>query len=103
MKKGFTLIELLVAAIILTIMTLSFGYLFHSGINSLQNSKELLAALNSAQAQMEEIRSLPFDQIKSSQTIAVKPITYDLLEIKLTANWKEGKRPIELYTMRSKY
>jgi type II secretory pathway pseudopilin PulG len=101
--KGFTLIEVLIAAVILITISFSFTYLLTSGIKSIDNSKDLLMAINLAQSQMEEVRALPFDNITSIGSIVVRPISYDLLEIRLSLDWKAGKHPIELITMRSKY
>ena len=101
--KGFTLIEVLIAALILITISFSFTYFLNTGIKSLDNSRDFIKAINLAQTQMEEIRSLPFDQITSTKFITVRPISYDLLEVKLSMDWKIGKQPIELYTMRSRY
>lgn len=108
MKRGFTLIEIIVALCLLAIIAAAFSFFFNSGIKNLLSTQEFTAALNSAQAQMEGIRAKGFEEIKDQTfdngrgKIAVRPIAYDLLEIRLTLNWKEGRKPIEFVTARAK-
>lgn len=108
-KKAFTLIEVLVSAAILFLAAFSISYLVKADFGIINLSAKYQKALNLAQSKMEEIRSTDFPGIKNSTfadnngTTAVKPITYDLLEIKLSYNWDNKRPPIEFYTLRSKY
>lgn len=108
-KNGFTLIELIVSVVILAAIASSMTFLFKTSLNTFKIDKAYQTSLFSVQSKMEELRAKPFDQIKSEyfengsgKTIAT-PISSDLVEIKLSLTWQEGKKPIELYTLRSKY
>ncbi|MBI5700319.1 prepilin-type N-terminal cleavage/methylation domain-containing protein [Candidatus Saganbacteria bacterium] len=108
-KKGFTLIETLISLCILAVVAISFSYLFVSSMQSANETENYAKALYLAESKMEELRSKNFSEINSSsfdsgngQTV-VSPVTYDLLEIHLSYNWMKNRKPIEFYSMRSKY
>lgn len=108
-KRAFTLIEILMSLGLLVVITISFSFLFKSGFTNLKYTEDIENALYATRSQMEEIRAESFDNIKSKTfangrgMISVKSLSHDLLEIKLSYNWNANKKPIELYTIRSKY
>ena len=111
-KKGFTLIELLVGAAIFLLTTTSFGYILRAGKTSLNAAAQLNQAIYLLQEEMEEIRSLPFDQIsllngksfaEEQGKIVVFQALSDLHEITLELKWDPKKAPLCLYSIRSRY
>ena len=108
MRKGFTLIELIVSLCLLTIIATAFSGFFQAGISRLADTQEFARALNSSQAQMEALRAKSFDALKDTSfengrgNIRVRPVTHNLVEIRLTLDWKEGRKPLEFISMRAK-
>ncbi len=107
-REGFTLIEAAISVAILLITIASSVYLMKNIMATKWNAQRFYGQINLAQGKMEELRSQPFDNLTNGTfdngrgRIEVKDITSDLKEISLTLFWDAGKRPIALYTMRSK-
>lgn len=111
-KKGFTLVELLVAASLFLVATFAFGYFLKIGMDSIESATRLNQAAYALQAEMEEIRALPFEQLAALNGMAfaqgrgelsVTPVLADLVGLKLELEWDPKKSPLELSSLRSKY
>ncbi len=111
-RRGFTLVELLVFALLFLLSTAAFGYLLRMGKDSVGSALRLNQALRAVQAEMEEIRALPFNNLPSlngrtfsngSGKVLVTPVLADLVKIGLELAWDPKKVPIKLHTLRSKY
>jgi prepilin-type N-terminal cleavage/methylation domain-containing protein len=111
-KKGFTLVELLVAAGLFLVATFAFGHLLKIGLDSIESAARLNQATYALQAEMEEIRTLPFEQLAALNgrafaeglgEIFVTPVLADLVSVKLELEWDPKKSPLILYTLRSNY
>lgn len=63
--RGFTLIEILVVLSLIGVLALPFTNMFMFGIRGTHDNAEHVLAYNLAREKIEEIKSLPFDQIKS--------------------------------------
>ncbi len=63
--RGFTLIEILVVLSLVGVLALPFTNMFMFGIRGSHDNAEHVLAYNLAREKIEEIKSLPFDQIKS--------------------------------------
>lgn len=64
-KKGFTLIESIVGISIFAIISLSLFFLFNIIFNNIKNNKAMVAANNVALEQLEIIRAMKFDDVKT--------------------------------------
>lgn len=62
-ERGFTLIEMLVALSLLLVISLGLGPLFAVSINSNETNRRQVELLNVARAKLEEIQSIPYDQV----------------------------------------
>ena len=62
-KKGFTLIEALIASIIMAIGLCAVVTAIYSQITLLNQDREKIIATLAAQGEIENIRSMPFDNI----------------------------------------
>jgi len=62
-KKGFTLIEALIASIVMAIGLLAVVTAIYSQITLLNQDREKIIATLAAQEEIENIRSMPFDNI----------------------------------------
>ena len=104
--KGFTLIEVLISALVLVVVIASFTYLFRSGISLLTSAEDFNRAANSLELKAEEIRAASFDNIQNQTfdkgRVEAALINPELKEIKLTLNWRAGREPLRLYTLRAK-
>ena len=109
MKKGFTLLEIVVSIGLLIVIAASFTTLSTQSLKTSLNSERFLLALNLSQSYMEKMRQKPFDELqnisfnKNAGKIETKIISNDLKELHLIYKWDAKKKPIEIYTMRSKY
>jgi len=103
MRRGFTLIEVLVALAILVIIGGTFLFFFKTGLDAQADADEFLKALNACRAELEELRATPWAGLRPSPHITLTPITYDLYQVELKYNWHPGRKPIEIFTLRSKY
>ncbi len=65
LRRGFTLVEILVVLTLVGILALPFTNMFMFGVRGSYDNAEHVLAYNLAREKIEEIRSLPFDQIKS--------------------------------------
>ena len=93
----------MVSLLLLALVSGFFVYFFRLSIYSQNNSRKYFAALDLAQQQMEELRSRPFDSLKSDgDQVIVNNINLDLKEITFTFNWEAKKPAIILYTMRAR-
>ena len=111
-KKGFTLVELLIAASLFLAATLAFGYLLKLGLLSVENATKLNHAAYALQTKMEELRSLPFEDVERQNggsfaagkgKVQVAPALANLVSIKIELEWDPRRAPLKLYALRSKY
>lgn len=111
-RHGFTLIEVLMASSVFVIFSASAFFLLTSVMNNSRSSAELTKALFASEAKMDEIRALDFEslagingQIFSSGrgAVEIKDISPELKQIKVDYNWKQGRKPLVFYTLRSIY
>lgn len=104
--KGFTLIEVLISALVLVIVIASFTYLFRSGISLLTSAEDFNRAINALELKAEEVKALAFDNVQNQTfdkgQVDISLINPELKEIKITLNWREGREPLHLYTLRAK-
>lgn len=62
---GFTLVEILVVLSLVGVLALPFTNMFIFGVRGSQDNAEHVLAYNLAREKIEEIKSLPFDLVKS--------------------------------------
>lgn len=105
-NRGFTLVEVLIALAVFIIALGVSVYLFRSTLVGIKRSYELTETSFTIQAKMEELRSMPFEDLSSLSgaefadgkgKITVVPVQSDLLKLSIELP------PIELHTMRSRY
>lgn len=63
--QGFTLVEILVVLTLVGVLALPFTNMFIFGVRGSHDNAEHVLAYNLAREKIEEIKSLPFDQVKS--------------------------------------
>lgn len=63
--QGFTLVEILVVLSLVGVLALPFTNMFIFGVRGSHDNAEHILAYNLAREKVEEIKSLPFDQVKS--------------------------------------
>jgi|GEM_PF-1836802 len=111
-ERAFTLIELLVAAAILLLACSSSFVMLRGVSRESLNSSILTKSIYIVQAKLEEIRSISFEDLGplggqafsgGKGKIDIKPVLPDLMEIKITFDWNKKRKPIEIYTLRSKH
>ncbi|MBU0671600.1 MAG: type II secretion system GspH family protein [Candidatus Margulisbacteria bacterium] len=111
-KRGFTLIELIVATSLFLIAVASFSQLLKIAASSITAAERLNLATYEIQAEMEELRSLTFNQLYAQSgrsfaqgkgKIQVSPVLADLVRVELVLNWHPQKVPFNLSALRSKY
>lgn len=109
MRKGFTLIEVVVALAILLAAVGSSFLLFRSGMEGAKLGKELTRATYRVQEKMENLRGLPFQTLSSHTfdlgqgAVDVTSLNSDLKKIEVRLDWRGGRPPLQLTTLRSKY
>lgn len=64
-RQGFTLVEILVVLTLVGVLALPFTNMFIFGVRGSHDNAEHVLAYNLAREKVEEIKSLPFDQVKS--------------------------------------
>jgi len=64
-KRAFTLVEILVVLTIVGVLALPFTNMFIFGVKGTHDNTEYVLAYNIAREKIEEIKSLPYDMIKS--------------------------------------
>ena len=64
-NQGFTLVEILVVLSLVGVLALPFTNMFMFGVRGSQDNAEHVLAYNLAREKIEEIKSLPYAQIKS--------------------------------------
>jgi hypothetical protein len=101
-----------VAAALFLSAVVVFGYVLKTGSITVDSALSLNQAVFTVQSKMEEIRTLPFDQLalldgslfeKGAGKIIATPVLADLIKIQLELKWDPKKIPLRLYTLRSKY
>jgi len=108
-KSGFTLIEVLLAAAILVFAVFSSFLLLKTVTREILNSCQLTKSAYISEAKLEELKSVAFDDISNksfaqdSGKIEVRPVLSDLKEIKVELFWHKRRKPIQIYTLRSRY
>lgn len=108
-KKGLTLAETMVAVAILAFALCGILATFVSSMGLVVLSKNIGIATNAAQAVMEEIRSVPFNQIipqydglqftvnnlpQSLGAVSVDDTNPELLNVTVSVCWRQGNRVI---------
>ncbi|PKL47412.1 MAG: hypothetical protein CVV42_13210 [Candidatus Riflebacteria bacterium HGW-Riflebacteria-2] len=63
--KGFTLVEILVVLSLVGVLALPFTNMFVFGVRGSHDNAEHILAYNLAREKIEEMKSLPFEQVKS--------------------------------------
>lgn len=103
LKNGFSLLELVVSVGILVLIISSIYFTIISCILLNQSNHNLSIAVNDAQRILEQIKQIPFEEIKDyippqfnhliNETITVdKNIQTRIAEITVNVKWDEGKR-----------
>ena len=94
-RRGFTLIELLVAGSLLVALLSVCSYLFRSSTSYLGRGERQIKDLYRMRSELEEIRSLPFEQVAAAASpgVAITPLAVDLYLVQAG----------QLFTLRSKY
>ena len=116
-SKGFYLIDVLISATLLSLIILPVAGLFLHGQNMVRNSINQTSALVLAQDRIEEIKALPFHEIKDDgdritvESIFLDDVDYErttilewednLVTITVEVLWKE--RSVELVTCRGDF
>jgi len=76
-KKGFGLIEVMVSTIIVGMGLIIIGTVIYSQFYVIGQLRERMIANLAAQEELEYIRGLPFDTIRSSGTVFPKPSAFN--------------------------
>jgi len=111
-RKGVTLVEILISAVIFIIAISAFNFFLKTARTSLETAEQLSLSHHLLEAQMEELRSLTFQDLPALQgktfgqgkgTITITSLDADLLSLRLDYQNKPKQALISLETLRSKY
>lgn len=112
-QGGFLLMEVLLMAVVMAVGLISILGAFHQGLQADRQNALLTAAVNSAQATIEQMKAVPPEQLQNfagsedfpgpngerfQRRIFISPSESDssLLNIEVVVFWTEQQRPFEV-------
>jgi prepilin-type N-terminal cleavage/methylation domain-containing protein len=79
-NKGFSLLELMVAVAILALVMVPIAYFYTRSLRAVEEASIRNRALELAQARINEIKGMPYDQLRANNTPSAEDIRINALD-----------------------